>query len=964
MTLKTRLASLLAALFGRFSWQGPSWLVGDPAKGTLGLLRRLVNGAKANRIPLLATGVLALAGGGVYHYVTTRPPPPDQITLVATATTEIPPPPRREAADPPPVPAMFTVSFNSSAAPLDALEKPVMTGVSLSPKIEGQWRWLNERLLGFTPTNPWPIAEKFTVSLSPQLVSRPNVVLATRQLAFTTGRFTASPSLEFYQDPVDPSIKQIVGTYRFSYPVDAASFEKRLSLTAAPASNLKLKAPLKFAVTYDSLRFEAYVRSESLPLPIEDHRAEMVLEAGTVPQGASQALDAQTTATTLPGKGSKFKVSQVVPSLVKNSDGDPDQVLIFNCTSQVNEKNFSAAVKAWVLPKGRPAFVNAAGQTEPAVERMYWDATQVGPNDLKRGTRLLLAAIPGEHEVEPVQSFKFSSKPGTQLFIRVEAGVEAYGGYVLLAPFEVVVTVPEYPREIKIAHDGSLLSLTGEKKLTVSTRGLPGFKVHLFRIQPKDLNHLITQSAGDLAHLSLRSGAFSEENISEVFSEVHSLDASNPKVAQYAAVDFSKYLKEGNEQRGMYFVRVEAWNPKIQQPINRYTRAVDEEDAEAPPTPSGEPDQPEALDRGEADQGEGSEGDGSEDYSDHSSHQDPDQLTDQRFVMLTDLGVVDKVDVALNHWVYVQSFRTGTPVGSAQVEVLAKNGTIVLKQITDANGAATLPPLKDFTAEKTPVALVVRKDGDVSFLPLNRSDRMLDLSRFDIGGVRTKGSSAALTAFAFSDRGLYRPGEAVHLAALIRAVDWSRSVKNTPLTLTITDPRGTQVAVKEVTLEGAGFTSMDFKTEESSQTGTYNFTVYVPSQQYGAITLGSTNFRVEEFLPDRMRLTTRIDGPAQGWVTGNTLKAVAELRNLFGTPAADHRVSANVTLQPYQPQFSKYPDYFFHDPSHAARSESRSLDDSTTSAEGDAEYEIDLSAWAPSTWRVSFYAEGDRKSVV
>ena len=87
------------------------------------------------------------------------------------------------------------------------------------------------------------------------------------------------------------------------------------------------------------------------------------------------------------------------------------------------------------------------------------------------------------------------------------------------------------------------------------------------------------------------------------------------------------------------------------------------------------------------------------------------QLTDQRFVLLTDLGVVDKLDVALNHWVYVQSFRTGGPVAGAQIEVLTKNGSIVMRQTTDANGAATLASLKDFVAEKTPVAMVVRREG-------------------------------------------------------------------------------------------------------------------------------------------------------------------------------------------------------------------------------------------------------------
>ena len=327
-------------------------------------------------------------------------------------------------------------------------------------------------------------------------------------------------------------------------------------------------------------------------------------------------------------------------------------------------------------------------------------------------------------------------------------------------------------------------------------------------------------------------------------------------------------------------------------------------------------------------------------------------------MLLTDLGLIEKVDVGLNHWVYVQSFRTGAPLGGVQVDVLAKNGTILMHRQTEANGAVTLPSLKDFTAEKTPVALVARQNGDVSFLPLNRSDRSLDFSRFEVGGVRTHGRTGALTAFAFSDRGLYRPGETAHLTTLVRAVDWSRTMKGTPLVLNIVDPRGLQVAVKNVELDSAGLTGLDFRPEESAPTGTYTFNVSVPQPNGAELQLGSTTFRVEEFLPDRMRLSTHFEGSAQGWLTGSKLKAVAELRNLFGTPAADHRVEANVTLTPYSPRFSKYPDFQFFDPSRAVRSESMTLGESTTNAEGNSEYDVDLSRWAPSTWQVSFYAEG------
>ena len=127
---------------------------------------------------------------------------------------------------------------------------------------------------------------------------------------------------------------------------------------------------------------------------------------------------------------------------------------------------------------------------------------------------------------------------------------------------------------------------------------------------PKDLNHLLSQAGGDLAHLRL-SGGFNEENISEVFTHVETLDASDPRAAQYAGIDFGPHLKEGGEQRGLYFVDVEAWDPATGTAITQYTRS----DQAPPPSPEPGDEGVEAVDRG-SEEGHGEEGEGEEGHGD------------------------------------------------------------------------------------------------------------------------------------------------------------------------------------------------------------------------------------------------------------------------------------------------------------------------------------------------------------
>ena len=74
---------------------------------------------------------------------------------------------------------------------------------------------------------------------------------------------------------------------------------------------------------------------------------------------------------------------------------------------------------------------------------------------------------------------------------------------------------------------------------------------------------------------------------------------------------------------------------------------------------------------------------------------------------------------------FVLSVATGTPVAGADVQLFGKNGLPVVSRITDADGRATLPKTEGLEREKTPVAYVVQKDGDLSFLPFNRLDRRL-----------------------------------------------------------------------------------------------------------------------------------------------------------------------------------------------------------------------------------------------
>jgi uncharacterized protein YfaS (alpha-2-macroglobulin family) len=214
------------------------------------------------------------------------------------------------------------------------------------------------------------------------------------------------------------------------------------------------------------------------------------------------------------------------------------------------------------------------------------------------------------------------------------------------------------------------------------------------------------------------------------------------------------------------------------------------------------------------------------------------QLADARLLVVTDLGLVVKRSVDGSQDVFVQSIATGAPIADASVEIIGRNGLPVLTETSDAEGHVRFPDLRSFQREKTPVLYMARRGGDSSFLPLDQRGRSLDLSRFDVGGVESNSDRAALSAYIFSDRGIYRPGEEIRAGALIRSQDWSRGLSGLPLRLEVLDPQGTVIRRETFKPGPAGFGEILQPTKETSPTGTYTLSLSIVRDQYRADLIG------------------------------------------------------------------------------------------------------------------------------
>ena len=923
----TVLAGLLTALVGDWHWSAPAWL-----RGLQRLLQALAAAFVARiktqpRASALVAGlVFIVLGGGYAAWQWYRHlPQPVEIEFTVQA-------PDRTCyeCEPAGKPNPLLVNFSASVAKLEAAGKPidtVKTGLSLSPKIAGQWTWDDDKTLRFQPAEDWPIAEKFKVDFAKKGFVADHIRLKEYSLSFDTPAFTAQvANTEFYQDPVNAGEKKVVVTVKFSHAVDPAEFEQRVSLKLFNklADNLeeKIEPAPKFTVIYDKLKLNAFIHSEQLAAPAKEARALVEIDKGLrAARGGNKTEQVLSASVVVPGLYS-LKVKSLKLDIVRDEKDEPSQVMMLETAYSVLEKDITAKTTALLLPAKNPDAKVQANWEKHHNEPYPWSASSVTPPVLAAAEKLDAEYVPNEREHVEMHSFRYKADPNRYIYVKVDKGLRSFGGYIMDEAVERVMRVPEYPKEMRIASQGSLLAMSGSHKLTVFTRGdIPALRVQVGRLLPDQLQHLVTQFGGEFTKPHADNSNFDASNITERFTKIIKLPKSAPGTAHYEPVNLSEYLnKDGADRRGVFLLKIEAYD------------AVNNKVVEDPNSA-------------------GDDGDG---YSSYSA-----RLNDTRMVVVTDLGLIVKKAVDGSQDVFVQSIATGEPVSGASVEVIGKNGEAVLSQTTDGNGRAHFADLKSFKNEKQPALYLVHHAGDSSFMPIGYRIRGLDLSRFDVGGINNAADKNKLTGYLFSDRGIYRPGDEVRAGLIVKSQDWSKPLKGVPLVLEVTDPRGQIVKKDRIALSEAGFEEFRFSTRDTSPTGEYTLNVYIPKDEYRQDLIGSLQVKVQEFLPDRLKMSAHLSSEVvEGWVNPEALKANVSLQNLFGTPAENRRVTAKMTLSPIFPAFPRYKDYQFFDPQAAKEGVSDTLADGKTDEKGAAAFDLNLQRFARATYRLHIVTQG------
>ncbi|HEV7424805.1 MAG TPA: MG2 domain-containing protein [Thermoanaerobaculia bacterium] len=280
-------------------------------------------------------------------------------------------------------------------------------------------------------------------------------------------------------------------------------------------------------------------------------------------------------------------------------------------------------------------------------------------------------------------------------------------------------------------------------------------------------------------------------------------------------------------------------------------------------------------------------------------------------VQVTNLGLSVK-DSPQNTLVLVSRLDTAAPVAGANVSIRTMENKVFWTGTTDANGIA-IAPNTDLRMERHKKDAQGREEEEYSWLALSgihfivtaekdgdtayaASDWNEGISPWDFGSsFDLKETEPLLRGTIFTDRGVYKPGEEVHVKAVLRSdtpTGMQLLTAGTPVEIAVTDSHAKEVDKRTVTLNDWSSTEWTWTVPADSVLGDYSIRAEVKSQRL----MTSGEFLVAAYRRPEFRTDVTLKAPTS--VAGTKLTGTIVGKYLFGAAMASRPVTWTYSKSP------------------------------------------------------------------
>lgn len=542
------------------------------------------------------------------------------------------------------------ISFQENPFDLDKKLEMENTFV-VEPTIKGKWKKVSDSFYEFVPSEHWLAGVDYKISLELDSYLKPNIEMTKTGHSFAMDRFQGNiQELKFYINPKDPSEKSVVGHVHFNYPINKKSIKKKVSFIVKNKKG-KILDKLKGKVFMDKTETIAYIHSEGVKLRRKKQYIELQIDEGVESKLKFKPSDKNISRSLkIPSMYSFMTIDLRAIDLEKDMNDLPYHSFHILSNTALEQEALKEKLEIYRLPYyinedlkeylTNQRSLRSVGclnyeYDQKTKNKKYYANWHKCIQEMDSVLNKLVSKVdfefveskfidPSKHEV------KFDAKAKDYYLVVLKEGFASEQGYVLEDSLHRISRAPSFPKEIKLATDGSILSLGGNRKLSVYSRGVKKLKLNIKQVLANQIQHILSQSNGDKKNINFRNYRFDESNITREFKKEIELDF-DLKRGGYTTVDFSPYLNSkglNGKNYGIFFVE----------------------------------------------------------FLDENNKQYNSQL-----IILSDIAYVVKQDTKYNRDFYIMSSSSGKPLPDVKVKVLFKNGLSKNVCTTSLSGFCRVP---------------------------------------------------------------------------------------------------------------------------------------------------------------------------------------------------------------------------------------------------------------------------------
>lgn len=244
--------------------------------------------------------------------------------------------------------------------------------------------------------------------------------------------------------------------------------------------------------------------------------------------------------------------------------------------------------------------------------------------------------------------------------------------------------------------------------------------------------------------------------------------------------------------------------------------------------------------------------------------------------------------------VHARDFSKNEALENVKIELVSKQNQILQSQNTDSNGDAKFQIQEDDEI----LYILASKENQISVL---RFSNPLSTDGYDVEGDQ---NHEMIKAFIYTDRGVYRAGDSVHLSVVAR--ENTNPLKH-PINFTLINPKNQKIIENQILKSQNDIYYTQINLDKNAINGLYRANFNIAGVEF------SKDILVQSVVPNRIKVELNADENRS--LDDGNLNYELSSKYLFGALASNLKYQSVVYFSPKNYHNSKYKDYIFTNPS-------------------------------------------------